>query len=293
MIRGKPFVYACAAILGLVALAISGGPAGAQQIRNSGNGAVQVVFGNGCVVYYDYAGRRTHHEACALDQVRRADAVMADAAGGSDGPPVVTMTGNGAQVSVGAGCIVYYDRSGQRTSHSSCGAEQLRLADRSMVGYRHEQTFNSGGGWNGYNPGWSGYDRDRPRVIFSGNGSGRIVFPDRCVVFYNSNGRQISHQSCGRDQLVRADRTMAAYRQGQWLNGGGTSGGGYGGSFPRVSISGNGSGRVLLGNNCLVLYNSAGARTSHESCGSDELRRADQAMASYRREQGLGSGYTW
>jgi len=70
-----------------------------------------------------------------------------------------------------------------------------------------------------------------------------------------------------------------------WAAGGGGS---YNGAPPQVMVGGNGEGEVIFNNNCVVYYDKRGRRTSSlPACSSKQLNRAADAMASYRREQGM------
>ena len=57
---------------------------------------------------------------------------------------------------------------------------------------------------------------------------------------------------------------------------------------PQIMVGGNGEGEVIFKNNCVVYYDKRGRRTSSlPACSSKQLNRAADAMASYRREQGM------
>jgi hypothetical protein len=74
-----------------------------------------------------------------------------------------------------------------------------------------------------------------------------------------------------------------------WAADGGASGGGsYDGAPPQIIIGTNGEGEVIFNNNCVVYYDKRGRRTSSlPACSSKQLNRAADAMAAYRREQGM------
>jgi len=70
-----------------------------------------------------------------------------------------------------------------------------------------------------------------------------------------------------------------------WAAGGGGS---YDGAPPQIMVGSNGEGEVIFKNNCVVYYDKHGRRTSNlPACSSKQLNRAADAMASYRREQGM------
>jgi hypothetical protein len=50
----------------------------------------------------------------------------------------------------------------------------------------------------------------------------------------------------------------------------------------------NGEGEVIYKNNCVVYFDKRGRRTSNlPACNQGQIDRAIDAMASYRREQGM------
>jgi hypothetical protein len=53
-------------------------------------------------------------------------------------------------------------------------------------------------------------------------------------------------------------------------------------------VGGNGEGEVIFKNNCVVYYDKHGRRKSSlPACSSEQISRAADAMAAYRREQGM------
>ena len=57
---------------------------------------------------------------------------------------------------------------------------------------------------------------------------------------------------------------------------------------PQIMVGRNGEGEVIFNNNCVVYYDKHGRRTgSLPTCSSKQVDRAADAMASYRREQGM------
>jgi hypothetical protein len=70
-----------------------------------------------------------------------------------------------------------------------------------------------------------------------------------------------------------------------WAAGGGGSNDG---TPPQIMVGGNGEGEVIFNNNCVVYYDKRGRRTSSQpACSSEQVNRATEAMAAYRREQGM------
>ncbi|MFT3819542.1 MAG: beta/gamma crystallin-related protein [Rubrivivax sp.] len=56
---------------------------------------------------------------------------------------------------------------------------------------------------------------------------------------------------------------------------------------PQIFMDGNRFGRVIFDNGCMVFYDPLGRRgQSRGGCNERQLRRADDAMTAYRREQG-------
>jgi hypothetical protein len=103
---------------------------------------------------------------------------------------------------------------------------------------------------------------------------------DRCVVFFNSRGQRVQQSNtCNRRQIERAEQADARWRQ---QNAGPNPG------TPQVVVFNNGTGRVVIDRNCVTHYDRDGDRIdSPPGCSRTELRRADQLMAAYRRDQGL------
>jgi len=64
------------------------------------------------------------------------------------------------------------------------------------------------------------------------------------------------------------------------------------GTPPEIIMGSNREGEVIFKNNCVVYYDAQGRRTNKLSaCSSGQVRRADEAMAAHRREQGIGGDY--
>lgn len=59
---------------------------------------------------------------------------------------------------------------------------------------------------------------------------------------------------------------------------------------PEIIAGTNGEAEVIFKNNCVVYYNARGQRKSNlPACKADQIRQADGAISSYRKEQGLGN----
>lgn len=156
-----------------------------------------------------------------------------------------------------------------------------------------------GGGGGGRPPGggWQGDDGSPPEVTISGNRYGRVTFLNGCVVYFNANGQRFQNlPSCDGRQIRRADDAMARHRREQgWdhandehpWNRPRPPGGGWGDEPPEIIAGTNREAEVVFRNNCVVYYTASGRRWKQQpTCRPDEIRRADDAMSRYRREQG-------
>ena len=189
-------------------LGIAAVPASAQEpprIFAGGNGEIEATYSqNNCVVYYDARGhRKSANRNCDRSQVARADAGVAayrreqgmNGHVGSEAPPggfrnpsrphygvpQVVMDRHGrSHVAVGGGCIVYYDRRGDRSStNDHCSSADRRAADRAMSTYRKEQGLNK----NHH----SGYTYGIP-VLRLRNGNYQATVSGKCTVYFNNRG---------------------------------------------------------------------------------------------------------
>jgi hypothetical protein len=154
-----------------------------------------------------------------------------------------------------------------------------------------------GGGYGGNRPGgWSGDDGSAPQVVMAGR-SGRVVFDNGCIAYYNNNGQRFQNlPACHGNQVRRADEAMASYRREQGLEGSvanehpWSNDSGYGAndnSPPEIIAGTNREAEVIFRNNCVVYFNAQGRRYQQQpSCNPGQLRRAEVAMSAYRREQG-------
>lgn len=146
------------------------------------------------------------------------------------------------------------------------------------------------------NVGWSGDDGSPPEVVMAGR-AGRVVFHNGCVVYYNAGGQRFQNlPACHGNQVRRADDAMARHRREQGMDGpvadehpwANAPGFGANDTTPPEIIAGtNREAEVIFRNNCVVYYNAQGRRYKQQpTCNPGQVRRADVAMASYRREQG-------
>jgi hypothetical protein len=152
-----------------------------------------------------------------------------------------------------------------------------------------------------------------PEVTFSANRTSRVTFPNHgCVVVYGRNGQRLQTlPQCDANQTAQADDLMGRFRTEFGIDrrdagnpwSGLRSGGGMGGSphhgMPGSGLPGTGEsvhviielnrdGEVRFGNGCIVNYSAFGRRTGQgPQCSPDQVRRADDEMAAYRRASGL------
>jgi hypothetical protein len=283
-----------AAVLGLLT-ALVAAPAmvqaqSAPRVVPGPNGTADVIFRDDCVVSFDARGRESHHLARCND-VQRERARQAIEAyrrapgpgGANDGrPPQVNLNPNGSgQVVFRDGCVVQYDRDGDRRERGrGCSDEQVRRADAAMAAQRREQ------GWDGGSAGWWGM----PQVTLDRDGSGQVRFRNGCVVEYNRRGeRRERGRECGDEQARRADAAMAAYRREQGLGVGGQ-----GSDRDDVVVGPDGNTEVRMGARCTVHYDRDGVRLNvAPACSPDQLKKADELETRFRigrlNQQGQGN----
>ena len=131
---------------------------------------------------------------------------------------------------------------------------------------------------------------EAPDVALSRDGSGRVKFQNGCVVYYKKGHRKEETRECSGSQVRRADDLMAEYRRKQDRD---RDYSGHRGDYstPKVSMSSDGSGRVIFKNNCTVYYDARGHRIRElPECSESQVRRADDAMVKYRHENQIGGG---
>jgi hypothetical protein len=216
---GRPFprVRFTLAVSVLTSVVAAFSSAEAQNIKTLPQGEQEAHFNNGCIVFYDSRGNRTHYQGCSNDQLRKADKAIAQQGGqGHAGePPRIVMGGNGEGEVIfrDNNCVVYYKRNGERDrANSSCDRSQRQQADDAMKRYRREQ------GLDGGNPQHSG--DEPPRIVMLGSGEGQVIFRNNnCVVSYKRNGeRDNATSTCNQGQREQADDAMKRYRREQGLN---------------------------------------------------------------------------
>ena len=136
-----------------------------------------------------------------------------------------------------------------------------------------------------------------PRIVPGGNGAAQVIFPggsrNKCIVSYDRRGRMTGQTPwCSANHRAQAARAIASYRREQGIGGPvkGHSRPAAPSGPPQIIMGRNGQGEVIFkANNCVVYYRRNGTRQRHlPTCRSGQVSRADRAMASYRREQGIG-----
>lgn len=153
--------------------------------------------------------------------------------------------------------------------------------------------------------------QEAPRIFAGSNGEIEATFSNNCVVYYGADGRRKSANSnCSRSQRSQADTGVAAYRREQGMDGypgseappgGFGSQGSHAGHHygpPEVVMDRHGRSHVNVGAACIVYYDRDGDRNgTNDHCSHSDRSKADDAMESYRKEQGLTqkhhSGYTY
>lgn len=107
-------------------------PGGGEPVlHRHDNGSITVRYDNGCVVTYNKDGRRSGSSGCRAGQVERADtAVQHDAqAHGGGGLKFHKRKDGTARVTFDDGCVVTYNRKGDRTGSQGCHPRQVERAD--------------------------------------------------------------------------------------------------------------------------------------------------------------------
>lgn len=150
--------------------------------------------------------------------------------------------------------------------------------------------------------------QEAPRIFAGSNGEIEATFSNNCVVYYDARGkRKSANKNCSSSQRSRADTGVASYRREQGMAGypgseappgGFGAHGGHHYGPPEVVMDRHGRAHVNVGGACVVYYDRDGDRDgTNDHCSHSERSKADDAMESYRKEQGLTekhhSGYTF
>jgi hypothetical protein len=190
------------------------------EIISRGNGEIEVVFDNGCTVFYNSRGARANDlPACQRNQLAYADKAAEsyrliqerenrdrdnnrnDDRYDDRGPEIIA-EGGYVRVEFGNGCTLVYEDSGRRVkTDPACRDRQIRRADDAMAEYRPR-------------PG-HGHGHGRPPRIIAENDYVRVEFSNGCTVVYEAySGKRVkSEPDCGDRQLRQADREFTAYRR--------------------------------------------------------------------------------
>ncbi|MDT7836730.1 beta/gamma crystallin family protein [Aquabacterium sp. OR-4] len=154
--------------------------------------------------------------------------------------------------------------------------------------------------WGGGRPngGWHNDDGSVPEITLGIQRYGRATFSNGCVVYYNPAGQRLQNlPSCDGRQIRRADESMSRYRADQgldrpehthpWSRPRPPGGLLREESAPEIFAGNNREAEVVFRDNCIVYYAASGRRWRQlANCTPEQLRRADAAMASFRRAQG-------
>jgi len=123
------------------------------------------------------------------------------------GPPEVVMDRHGrSHVYVGAACIVYYDRGGDRDgTNDHCSRSDRSQADDAMESYRKEQGLKE--------KHHSGYTYGIP-VLQLRNGKYQATVSGTCTVYFNDKGGLMSAlPGCTTGEKANASVAVLQYRR--------------------------------------------------------------------------------
>ena len=204
---------------------------------------------------------------------------------------VVPGANGAAEVVFDDGCVITYDAEGRRMGLTACSNDELMAAHDAYAAHQREEAEVAAA--------TAADARIQPQIIAGANREAEVVFSGNCVVHYDAEGRRIRGRStCSSDQLAEADAAQTAYREEQgWddaeahamtedVPAGAADAAGEGG-MPDVVMDGNGKSRVVFKGGCTVSYDDSGRRTGlTRPCDATQVRGADEAMATYRQEQG-------
>ena len=129
---------------------------------------------------------------------------------------------------------------------------------------------------------------DTPDVRVDSKGLPKVKFKNGCLMEYDTRGVRV-HKSnkCTKDQAKRADEAVKDY-VGRQKSGRDHADHHPGEDVPRVIIGKNKEGEVIFKNDCVVYYDARGRqKKKSEKCSNSQAGQADDAMARFRREQGI------
>jgi hypothetical protein len=116
-------------------------------------------------------------------------------------------------------CVVSYDKGRRTKKTGECTSSQVQRADDLASARRrvYDKDHGEDGGrklGNRLPFGDGDGDSDGSMRIVEKSNQQQVIFKDACVVYYNqSNQRTKSMPNCTREQVLRADETMAARRR--------------------------------------------------------------------------------
>lgn len=183
--------------------------------------------------------------------------------------PQIFNSSSGIEVEFRNGCTVRYSPEGRRRSADrECNENQLRRADEA-VGVPAGQGGSGGSGGGG-----------APEFSDVGRAGALATFRNGCTVRFDANGaRGATDRSCSARQIARAEGEVGAYLGAREETG----------SAPRVAgIGRQGAVEVSFANGCRITYDRDGRRDRDSGpCNPGQFRRADEAAAQYRRDNGF------
>lgn len=215
------------------------------------------------------------------------------AAATAQAPGILPGANGAAEVVFADGCVVTYDTEGRLMGLTACSNDELIAAHDAYAAHLREEAEVAAV--------TAADERIPPQIMAEANREAEVVFSGNCAVHYDAEGRRIRGRStCSSEQLEEADAAQTAYRQEQgWDDpeadpamaeeapAGEAADVAVEGGMPEVVIDGNGKSRVVFRGGCTVSYDDRGRRTGHtRPCDATQVRLADEAMSTFRREQG-------
>ncbi|MFN3263140.1 MAG: hypothetical protein ACE37J_21520 [Pikeienuella sp.] len=180
--------------------------------------------------------------------------------------PSIFRSSSGIEVVFRNGCAVRYTADGRRRgADRSCNANQLRRAD-DAIGARVDQGGSDSGG--------------APEFRDVRQAGALATFRNGCTVRFDARGaRGATDRACSARQVATAEREVGPYLEARREDG----------SAPRVAgIGRRGAVEVSFANGCLIAYDEDGRRDRDNGpCNPGQFRRADEAAATYRRDNGF------
>jgi DNA-binding winged helix-turn-helix (wHTH) protein len=127
------------------------------------------------------------------------------------------------------------------------------------------------------------YRSDFDNIRTFRNGNTQVTVSSACVATYDARGYRINNGRCSGDDITRADQQYADYRA-QFGNNRPLGGNrGYGPNPGTIRTLRNGNTQVTVSSACVATYDARGYRINNGRCSDDDITRADQQYADYRR----------